>query len=96
MSKRKALLTVALLYTPVSEASREVANLTERKNPHTPVYGVKEFVCLSVCMLQTLTPIFSGPAKQNGLKKFRTSVAKTHVSNFYIYVHLNHLRVNCS
>ena len=32
----------------MSEASREVANLTERKNPHTPVYGVKEFVCLSV------------------------------------------------
>ena len=31
-----------------SEASREVANLTERKNPPTPVYGVKEFVCLSV------------------------------------------------
>ena len=28
---------------------REVANLTERKNPHTPVYGVKEFVRLSVC-----------------------------------------------
>ena len=26
---------------------REVANLTERKNPHTPVYGVKKFVCLS-------------------------------------------------
>ena len=34
---------------PVSEASREVANLTEIKNPHTPVSGVKEFVCLSVC-----------------------------------------------
>ena len=33
----------------LSEASREVANLTERKNTHTPVYGVKEFVCLSVC-----------------------------------------------
>ena len=33
---------------PVSEASREVENLTWRKNPHTPVYGVKEFVCLSV------------------------------------------------
>ena len=30
-----------------SEASREVANLT-RKNLYTPVYGVKEFVCLSV------------------------------------------------
>ena len=31
----------------MSEASREVANLTGRKNPHTPLYGVKEFVCLS-------------------------------------------------
>ena len=33
---------------PASKASGEVANLTERKNPHAPVYGVKEFVCLSV------------------------------------------------
>ena len=33
---------------PASEASREVANLTERKKPHTPVNGVKEFVSLSV------------------------------------------------
>ena len=47
-------------YPPASEASREVANLTERKNPRTPVYGVKEFVCLSVC------------DKQNGQKKIRT------------------------
>ena len=31
-----------------SQASREVANLTERKNPHTPIFGVKEFVCLCV------------------------------------------------
>ena len=30
---------------------REVANLTEIKNQHTPVYGVKEFVCLSVFMV---------------------------------------------
>ena len=29
------------------EASREEANLTERKNPHSLVYIVKEFVCLS-------------------------------------------------
>ena len=29
------------IYTPASEASKEVANLTERKNPQTPVYGVK-------------------------------------------------------
>ena len=41
---------------PGSEASREVANLTERKNPHTLVYGVKEFVCLSVCLLQCVPP----------------------------------------
>ena len=34
---------------PVSKARREAANLTERKNPHAPVYGVEEFVCLSVC-----------------------------------------------
>ena len=30
------------------ERVREIANLMERKNPHTPVYGVEEFVCLSV------------------------------------------------
>ena len=61
---------------PASEASREVANLSERKNPHAPLYGVKEFVCLSVCLsvclLQTLTPTISGLAKQNGLNFFRT------------------------
>ena len=38
-----------MLYPPESEAGREVANLTERKNPHASVYGAKEFVCLSVC-----------------------------------------------
>ena len=35
-------------YPPASEAIKELADLTERKNPHTPVYGVKESVCLSV------------------------------------------------
>ena len=39
-----------LFYPPASEVSREVANLTERKNLQTPVNGVKEFVCLSVCL----------------------------------------------
>ena len=43
--------------SPASKASRKVANVTERKNLHTPLYGVKEFVCLSVFLLQTLTPI---------------------------------------
>ena len=40
-------------FPPASEASREVANLTKRKNPHTPVLGVKEFVCLYVCLSVT-------------------------------------------
>ena len=46
----KHLITSIFFLSPASEASREVANLTERKNPHTPVYGVKEYVCLSVCL----------------------------------------------
>ena len=29
---------------PMGEASRQVANLTERKNLHAPLYGVEEFV----------------------------------------------------
>ena len=29
--------TINVDYPPVSKASREEANLTERKNPHTPV-----------------------------------------------------------
>ena len=36
-------------HPPANEVSREVANLTERKNLHTSLYGNKEFVCLSVC-----------------------------------------------
>ena len=37
------------LVIPLQAKRVEVANLTERKNPHTPVYSVKEFVCVSVC-----------------------------------------------
>ena len=32
----------------------DVANLTKIKNPHTSIYGVKEFVCLSVCPSVTM------------------------------------------
>ena len=39
-----------IFYSPASDSSRELANLTERKNPHTPEYGVKEFVCMSVLL----------------------------------------------
>ena len=38
-------------HPPASKVSRTLVNLTERKNPHNPVYGVKEFVCLFVCLL---------------------------------------------
>ena len=41
------------IFSPASEESREVANLTERKNTHPPIYGVKEFVCLSVYLSVT-------------------------------------------
>ena len=33
---------------PTSKVSREVSNLSIIKNLHTPAYGVKEVVCLSV------------------------------------------------
>ena len=46
-----------------SDLSREVANLTEIKNPHTPVYGVKEFVCLSVCLPVVIYAPFAGGMK---------------------------------
>ena len=31
-------------FPPASEASREVAILTERKNPHMPVYGLRRLI----------------------------------------------------
>ena len=55
-------------YRPASKASSEVENLIERKNPHILVFGVKEFVCLSVFLIPNLTPIISVLAEQNGLK----------------------------
>ena len=38
-----------ILLSPASKANTEVPNLSERKNLHILVYGVKDFVCLSVC-----------------------------------------------
>ena len=55
--RNKARSYYYIVYAPASEASIEVANLTGRKNLHTTVYGVKEFVRLYVCLLKTLTPI---------------------------------------
>ena len=50
VKKNQAMLSEKMpnIYPPASKASREVENLTEIKNPLTPVYGVKEYVHLSV------------------------------------------------
>ena len=53
----KEIIFTGLFYPPASKASREVANLTERKNLCTPIYEVREFVCLSVYLLRILTSI---------------------------------------
>ena len=50
-------LLLVFVLSPCEQS--KVANLTERKNPHTHVYGVKEFFCLSVC----LSVIKSGPGR---------------------------------
>ena len=56
---------------PAIEVSREVANLTERKNPHTAVYGVKEFVCLSFLAGNNYP---DSPHSQGGMK-FATQIS---------------------
>ena len=61
-------LVLFVYYPPATEASKEVANLKERKNSHT---HVQEFVTLSVCLSvcpKPLNPIISGLAEQYGLK----------------------------
>ena len=45
-SKRLILQNMFFIFPLTTKASREVANLTERKNLHTHVISVKEFVCL--------------------------------------------------
>ena len=38
-TRLKHVSSILNIHPPASEASREVANLTERKNAQTPVYG---------------------------------------------------------
>ena len=54
---------LALFHPPASKASSEVENFDWEKNPHTHVYGVKEFVTLSVCLSRISTPIIPGLAE---------------------------------
>ena len=76
------------------ERSEQGANLTERKNPHTPVYGFKEFVCLSVCLSVRLSfclsvvfyrILFDLTRTKNNVKKFATLAARAvFVSSFFL------------
>ena len=59
---KKLLQRDFIFYPPASKTSREVANLTERKNLHAPFMVSKN---LSVCLWSTLTQIISGLAEQN-------------------------------
>ena len=45
---RLIILTLQLFIPLQAKQVREVPNLNERKNLHTPIYGVKEFFCLSL------------------------------------------------
>ena len=74
------------LNPPAREESRKVANLTERKNQHIPVYGVKEFVCLSVCLSVTkFDPNYLRTGKTEWAKKnVMASMAKRYVSKFFV------------
>ena len=71
-------------YPPMSEVSEEVANLTERKNKHTPVYGVKEFVFLSVI---NFDPNYfrTGIVGYSGAKRYNSSHANR--STHYMFLH---------
>ena len=64
--------------SPASEASRKVANLTWRKNPYTPVYGVKEFVCMSV-FSEIWPQLSQGWRNRMGWNFFMISLSKSHI-----------------
>ena len=61
----KKCIEILFYFIPASEASREVANLTKRKNSHTPVgvYGVKEFVCFLAGNNYPNSPLLHGCMK---------------------------------
>ena len=68
---------------PASKGSREVANLTERKKSTYPVYGIKEFVCLSVL---NFDPKYLRTGWTEWAQNFfLTSMAKTCVSKIFIF-----------
>ena len=84
-------LFTSFFYPPATKASREVANLTERKNPHALVNGVKELVRLSVCLSVTnfdLNYLGSGRivdlSSNQNQKPFETKFATLAVRAVYV------------
>ena len=47
-------MNVKNFYSLASKVSREVADLTDRKNPHNPVYSVKEFILVQLVHRPTI------------------------------------------
>ena len=63
--------------------SRELANITEIKNPHTPINGVKEFVCLSVTKFD---PNFLGTGRTEWPKKILGHLWQNECSQKILFV----------
>ena len=80
---------MTFIYPPASEASMEIANLaanlTEWKNPLTPVYGVKEVFRLSVTKFD---PNYLRTGKKEWAKKFDLSTMKVFFLGFWKRSHI--------
>ena len=68
----------------MSEANREVANLTERKKMHNPVYDVKEFDCLSIT---NFDPNYLRTGKTEWTEFFKDIFDKMNVLKKLLLVH---------
>ena len=69
-------------YPPASDASKEVANFTNRKNTHPPIYCVEN---LPDCLSQTWTPNIFELAEYNEQKIFQDIFAKKSCLNKKIF-----------
>ena len=82
-SRTASKIPALSIFVPLrAKRVREVANLTERKNRHTPVYGVKEFVRLSVI---NFDPNYLGTGKTEWAEIFFDIFVKMNgLKNFYL------------
>ena len=73
-------------HPPASEASREVANLTERKNLHTPEYGVKEFFLLSCLSVVNFDPNYLRTSRTEWADIFLGHLRKNECSQKFYFI----------